>query len=1004
MKKRKVISLALVCILTIVVLVAPVSGGLTITDGDAITTADGTTSPVIAISGAEILDGGIITINVSALNTYIASAPLTDANVVISSDSATWAGVVDVDGTILTLTSTVDTLDSENIYVTFTGPWVADSGGYWNLPLPVTWIDTGETATIDFIIETVPPPPAGGLTITQGDVITTTDGTTSPVITITGADILYGYTITIDLPDVNTYVATAPLTNANVEISSDSGTWDRVVDADGTLLTLTSTGDTPAGENIYIKFTGATNPWVADSGGYRSLPLTVTRTDTYETATLYFRIETPVKGGLIVTNGEKIISRTGATSAVITITDAPIAKDGTIVIDVLKLNGNVANGRFTNANVVINDNAVNATWTGIVTGNEFYGTYLTLTSTEGPTGIGETVNVTFTGAAGSAWLGDTKGTEWNVTYTATRTDTQKTCDFNIVMETSLGPGGLTIAPGTKITTTEGATTAVITITEAAIGQYDTILIPVGNLNGIVANGTFTTANVVVDDTAVSATWTGVVAYDGLTLTSNGGATAVNETVTVTFTGPWIPNTGGNRTIILTAYRIDNYGAYDYRSYDFNFMIDITPPPGYALDVDFSATPTSGITPLSVSFTDKSKGHPTEWSWDFGNGEMSTDQNPGHIYTQPGLYSVTLTVWNKYSMGLVSKTNYINVINGAIVETDTEFSGLTITHCGYPQTIAVNTSILAAELSAGNSVLAIQAPPESGFKNITFFSSTRAGFTQNGDLITGHPTRVHLESVEIAPASGFSDSIGTMSSFWYSIDLPSYPCKAKLSTTIWEGAVPEYDTKLQNITAGNTPPAVSIGTAYTAEITKINFPAGATAKIHMSVNSSWNDDVLTGGPGTVFIWRIADDGKSGQILRTNYLRTDPVTNLDYYVAESNGFSTFGISSLTGNNNPFQMVAFVAAQAVNSAGSGSGSSSTTESQRAIDIPENSQNAPVQEDSATPEPTIIVSSKSPIATEIGMVGWLIAFIIDNPVTLVIMVAAFAAVAYFGWWKRRL
>jgi len=42
--------------------------------------------------------------------------------------------------------------------------------------------------------------------------------------------------------------------------------------------------------------------------------------------------------------------------------------------------------------------------------------------------------------------------------------------------------------------------------------------------------------------------------------------------------------------------------------------------------------------------------------------------------------------------------------------------------------------------------------------------------------------------------------------------------------------------------------------------------------------------------------------------------------------------------------------------------------------------------------------------MATNVEVYGWLIAFIIDNPVTLVIMLAAFAAVAYFGWWKRRL
>ena len=34
---------------------------------------------------------------------------------------------------------------------------------------------------------------------------------------------------------------------------------------------------------------------------------------------------------------------------------------------------------------------------------------------------------------------------------------------------------------------------------------------------------------------------------------------------------------------------------------------------------------------------------TEWLWDFGDGTQSTEQNPSHIYSNPGVYTVTLTV-------------------------------------------------------------------------------------------------------------------------------------------------------------------------------------------------------------------------------------------------------------------------------------------------------------------------------------------------------------------------
>jgi hypothetical protein len=49
-----------------------------------------------------------------------------------------------------------------------------------------------------------------------------------------------------------------------------------------------------------------------------------------------------------------------------------------------------------------------------------------------------------------------------------------------------------------------------------------------------------------------------------------------------------------------------------------------------------------------TFTDESGGNPTEWLWDFGDGETSTEQNPTHNYTSSGNFTVCLTVWNEFS--------------------------------------------------------------------------------------------------------------------------------------------------------------------------------------------------------------------------------------------------------------------------------------------------------------------------------------------------------------------
>lgn len=76
---------------------------------------------------------------------------------------------------------------------------------------------------------------------------------------------------------------------------------------------------------------------------------------------------------------------------------------------------------------------------------------------------------------------------------------------------------------------------------------------------------------------------------------------------------------------------------------------------------FSATPTSGSPPLSVSFTDESWRWPTAWLWDFGDGSAyGTDQNPTHEYDTEGLYTVTLKASNAAGYDIYSITSYIAV--------------------------------------------------------------------------------------------------------------------------------------------------------------------------------------------------------------------------------------------------------------------------------------------------------------------------------------------------------
>ena len=74
---------------------------------------------------------------------------------------------------------------------------------------------------------------------------------------------------------------------------------------------------------------------------------------------------------------------------------------------------------------------------------------------------------------------------------------------------------------------------------------------------------------------------------------------------------------------------------------------------------FAYNPTRPAAGQEVQFQDFSRGNPTSWLWDFGDGQTSVFQNPRHAYAAPGSYKVILTARNNVSSGRVSRT--LNVI-------------------------------------------------------------------------------------------------------------------------------------------------------------------------------------------------------------------------------------------------------------------------------------------------------------------------------------------------------
>lgn len=83
---------------------------------------------------------------------------------------------------------------------------------------------------------------------------------------------------------------------------------------------------------------------------------------------------------------------------------------------------------------------------------------------------------------------------------------------------------------------------------------------------------------------------------------------------------------GTYTVTLTA---TNSGGSDTETKAGYITVTFTKPAA-----NFTANVTSGTAPLVVQFNDTSENSPTIWSWKFGDGGKSAEQNPVHVFKDP----------------------------------------------------------------------------------------------------------------------------------------------------------------------------------------------------------------------------------------------------------------------------------------------------------------------------------------------------------------------------------
>ncbi|MBL4587238.1 MAG: PKD domain-containing protein, partial [Flavobacteriales bacterium] len=266
-------------------------------------------------------------------------------------------------------------------------------------------------------------------------------------------------------------------------------------------------------------------------------------------------------------------------------------------------------------------------------GNSVITTYnATMTYTFTPTGP--------TVAAGGAISGMTTGTSYTVTESDQTCTSAPSAAFSNDAQfpapniTISGTLSYCLGSNTTITASGGvsyiwddtgnSTTDAITVTQ---GTY--------NVGALDANGCPGTASVTVVETAPFAiTITGPLSHcigGNTTITASGGTSyswndlANSTTATVTLTQ-------GNYTVTAT----DGAGCVSTE----DVVITESAAPVAAFVVIDACDGTA------VEFTDATTiatGNLTNWNWDFGDNTQSTDQDPTHVYAQPGTYDVTLVV-------------------------------------------------------------------------------------------------------------------------------------------------------------------------------------------------------------------------------------------------------------------------------------------------------------------------------------------------------------------------
>ncbi len=331
---------------------------------------------------------------------------------------------------------------------------------------------------------------------------------------------------------------------------------------------------------------------------------------------------------------------------------------------------------------------------------------------------------------------------------------------------------------------------------------------------------------------------------------------------------------------------------------------------------------------TTTFSNTTTGTGNTYLWNFGDGNTSTEVSPVHLYTQPGNYTVTLTVNNICGTNIISKTVTILAIPKASFSSDVT-SGCTALTVHFNDLSTNNPTSWKWLLPGGTpNMSSLQNPTivynNPGLYNVTLIATNSIGSDTivktnyinaitiptasfstliNGNVVTFNNSSISgttylwnfgdgNSSTEVNPVHTY----GQENTYTVTLTVTN-SCGTNIITHTVQIIFPPTAGFSSNITSGCAPLTVQFNNTTSSNATYFNwsFPGGTPI-----TSSLENPSVIYSNAGSYNVTLIAGNVAGADTLTfTNYInvQSKPVTSFNY--SNNNQITSFNNTTIGGS---------------------------------------------------------------------------------------------------------